>query len=79
MRNKFRNRLFVLEIDYEQLNAFLGKEKNEILFLMGREPDEEVENECIYILKRYIMGVFAKRLYLYFSKDRLYGYYIGTL
>lgn len=64
-----------LTVDEEKL---IGTSKETIEILFG-EPEFESREESVYILEKYFFGLLKKRLYLYFSNEKVTDYYIGII
>ena len=65
------------EIHHE--SDYIGKTEKEIIFMLGREADEIKDNEWMYILGSYGLGIVNKKLFLYFDNNCVLYCYKGIL
>ena len=55
----------------------VGKEIDEIERFFTKYPVDKLHtNERIYVLKKYLFGMFTLKLYLYLNEDTVYDYSI---
>lgn len=63
--------------EQEWEDHIIGKTKEELIALIGKSPVLENENECVFILSTYFMGILKKRLYIFLDNDIIHDYFIG--
>jgi hypothetical protein len=71
-----KDKIFSMSIDEAFIEEhLLGKSPKEIVCFMSKVPDAEKGNEWMYVTKKYLWGMYKRRLYLYFHNGVVSEYY----
>ncbi|GEM_PF-2281218 len=57
----------------------IGRRLEDVSRLLGFQPVAVQHDQAVYILRRYVFGLFSKRLYVYLQDDCIVDFYIGML
>ena len=57
----------------------IGQKLECVNSILGHDPVVIQHDQAIYVLRRYIFGLFSKRLYVYLQEGRVVDFYIGIL